>query len=378
MIVIDTAFLGGPGKGLLQLLRHLRGDRYSFIVCAFSYRHPKSTEFIDAIQASGYELRLLTQRFRFDPAAIVEAVRIARKEKVTMVQSHGYKAHVVASIVTARLLIPWFAMTHGWTCENWKVRFYNQIERLLLKRADIAGAVSSPLHREIVRLRGPDRPSHLILNAVDANEIKGEKGGDAVRSRHDIPANHTLLGVFGRLSPEKAPLIALEAFHHLCQEFENVSLLFVGDGPLRAAIRERATELDLEKRVILADHQSRMRDFYEAIDLLVIPSLSEGLPNVLLEAMALGVPSLCTRAGGIPDVIEHDVTGWLVSPGDVNGLTNQLRKVVAAPGRRQQVASAARDSLYPRFSASTRADLFLSIYDELHYIKRISATKAVT
>jgi len=364
-IFIDTAFIGGPGKGLLQLLRHQRSERYSYVVCTFSYNMPKSTEFIDAVRAAGHEIRLLPQRFRFDPAALFEAFRVAREEPFALVQSHGYKTHLIAFALAKRLHLPWFAMTHGWTWESWKVKAYQQLERLLLKQADIAGTVSHPLFRELKDLRRDDRPSRLILNAVDVDEIRGELSGDDIRARFHVTPSQTVLGIIGRLSPEKGSFEALEAFQRVYQELSNTVLLYVGDGPQNAALKQRVAERGLERRVFFAGYQSEMRGFYDAIDLLVIPSLSEGLPNVLLEAMAMGVPSISTRVGAIPDVVQHGKTGWLVSPGDIADLADGLRKAVAITSQWPAIGEAARESLFPRHSPVARVDQFTAVYDEL-------------
>ncbi|QEG36039.1 glycosyltransferase family 4 protein [Bythopirellula goksoeyrii] len=365
MIIIDTAYIGGPGKGLLQMLKYQRSERYNFVICTFEYRKPKSIEFIDAVRSAGHELRLLPQRYRFDPAALFKAFDIVRTEHIDLVQSHGYKAHVVAFVISMRKRLPWLALTHGWTWENWKVRVYNQLERVLLKQADIAAAVSPPLLKELEKIRGAQLRSRLIPNAVDADEIQGHLGGHAVREEYDIPSDHVLLGVFGRLSPEKGVAEVLVAFHSVYSGVKNVTLLFVGNGKLATPLKSRVAELGLESQVKFAGYQSDMRDFYDAIDILVIPSLSEGLPNVLLEAMSLEVPAVCTRVGAIPDVIRHGETGWLVLPGDSHCLADQLREVILNPELRQKVASSARASLHPRFSPATRAKQFELIYDEL-------------
>jgi glycosyltransferase involved in cell wall biosynthesis len=365
MIIIDTGILGGPGKGVLQFLQHETSRRYSYVLCGFQYRRPKSTQFVDAALAANCDLCLLPQRFRFDPLAIREACRIARAKGVALVQSHGYKSHLVAQLVSNHLNLPWLAMTHGWTREDWKVCLYNSLERRLLKRAEIAAVVSPPLLEEIATLRGPTRPTRLILNAVDPDEIKGEDDGAAIRRRYGIPGDRTLLGIFGRLSPEKGVLVGLDAFARVARQGTDSHLIFVGDGPLAPALHQQLVALRLIQRVTLAGYQSEMRGFYKAIDLLVIPSLSEGLPNVLLEAMALGLPSVCTRVGAIPDILRNRETGWLVPPGDASALAGRLSKVILAKNHLQSVGAAAQESLYPRFSPAVRVAEFLSIYDEL-------------
>jgi glycosyltransferase involved in cell wall biosynthesis len=365
MIVIDTSILGGPGKGLFQLLRHETSGNYSYILCGFSYRNPRSTQFIDVARAAGCDLRLLPQRFRFDPSAIAVALKIARSEGVDLVQSHGYKSHTVALAIARRCRVPWLAMTHGWTQEDWKILLYNRLERVLLKWADIAATVSPPLYDELLALRGPNRFSRLIMNAVDPAEIKGVEGGTVIRDRYGVPTDATVIGVFGRLSPEKGVLNGLEAFAKVHQQHPTTHLMLVGDGQLSASIEARIHELGLGASVTMTGYQQQMRGYYEAIDLLMIPSLSEGLPNVLLEAMALEVPAVCTRVGAIPEVIIDGENGWLAEPGDCSDLASRLECAVSDKAQRHAMGVRARESLHPRFSPVHRAKQFVSIYDEL-------------
>ncbi|MEO2048025.1 MAG: glycosyltransferase family 4 protein [Pirellulales bacterium] len=365
MIIIDTVYLSGPGKGVLQLLQHDKSQQYTYIVCAFNYRNPKSTQFIDSARAAGHDVRLLTQRFRFDPKAIFEALIIARSEQVNLLQTHGYKGHVIALVLSKKLSIPWFAMTHGWTWQDKKVLLYNKFERWLLKRADIAATVSSPLFQEIKKLRGPEYDTRLIFNSVDEKQISGDIGGEAIREQYNISSEKMLLGVFGRMSPEKGVLLMLEAFRELNRQLPDVQLIYVGVGPQRTALEKVIADFNLTDRVILAGHQVKMRDYYEAIDLLIIPSLSEGLPNVLLEAMVLGVPVISTSVGAIPEVIQHGQNGWLVPPDNTDALAEQLVSVLKVPEKMRQIGIAGQESIYPRFIPSERACKFKSIYSKL-------------
>jgi glycosyltransferase involved in cell wall biosynthesis len=368
MIIIDTAILGGPGKGILQFLRHETSGEYSYIVCGFEYRRPRSTQFIDMARAAGCDLRLLPQRFKFDPLAISHALGIARAEGVSIVQSHGYKAHVIAFTLAHRLKIPWLALTHGWTSEDWKIRAYNNLERLLLKRADIAATVSPPLYEEVQSLRGTKRPTHLILNAIDPKEISGSETCNAIRTRFGISANSCVIGVFGRLSPEKGVFIGIESFAEVARAEDRFHLLIVGDGQMYGETKARIHELGLGNRVTLAGYQQDMKGYYQAIDLLMIPSLSEGLPNVLLEAMSLEVPAVCTRVGAIPEVIHDGENGWLVKPNDAPELARRLTEILEHADRLPLIGASAKKSLYPRFSPEHRVKEFVSIYDELLHL----------
>ncbi|QDT73346.1 glycosyltransferase [Lacipirellula limnantheis] len=365
-IIIDTATLGGPGKGILQFLRHETSGKYSYIVFNFKYRSPRSTQFIDMARDAGCDLRLLPQRFKWDPSAVLHALDIVRSEGVAIVQSHGYKAHAIAQVVTQTLGKPWLAMAHGWTCEDWKVRMYNALERLMLRRADFAGAVSPPLFQELLSLRGTKRPTRLILNAIDPTEIGGQETGAEIRARYGISASACVIGVFGRLSPEKGVLDGLEAFAEVATSSQaRLQLMIVGDGQEYGVIKARVCELGLDDRVTLAGYQQEMKGYYEAIDLLMIPSLSEGLPNVLLEAMSFGIPAVSTRVGAISEVIREGENGWIAEPGDYRGLARRIEQALADGNQLSTFGANARRSLHPRFSPQRRAKEFVSIYDEL-------------
>jgi glycosyltransferase involved in cell wall biosynthesis len=365
LILIDTAITGGPGKGLFQLLKHAPAGEFEYVLCNFHYRKPRSKEFINEARSLGLNLHLLSQHFRFDPSPLWQAACLLRSTHCNLLQTHGYKGHLIALILAKILRVPWIAFEHGLTAEDWKIRIYQRAQLWALKYADMAVAVSPPLYRTVSSLRGAKRPTALILNAIDPQELKGTVGGKALRLQLGLPDDDIVLGVFGRLSPEKGHHLLLQAFSEVLRARPKAFLLIVGDGQERARLVRQAEELGIAPRVRFAGHQTGLRDYYEASNLMVLPSLSEGLPNVLLEAMSLGLPAVATNVGAVREVICDGQNGWIVPPGTAAGLAEVIKRVLSEPNTLAMVGERARQSLFPKFSAAARASSILELYQRV-------------
>ena len=365
LAISDTGIIGGPGRGLFQLTRNAPLYGGDIVLCTFKYTKPRSTEFIEFAQKSGFPLCLLRQHFAFDPSALWQACAVYKEQKCDMLQSHGYKAHLAAYAVTKMLGAPWVAWTHGWTTENLKVRLYHQVENCLLKYADAVVAVSKPLYDAAVKLRGDQSTVRLIPNSVDPLEIRGLSGGLEIRKRFAAEPGSVLIGSFGRLSPEKGHAYLLQALAQVFKDFPKAKLLLAGDGPRANHLQKMVQDLGLQGRVVLVGHQTYLRDYYEALDLFVLPSLSEGLPTVVLEAMLMAIPVLATDVGDVKNIIQDGHTGWIVPPGDSTVLAEKLGMLLSNPAALKETASRARAALYPKFCPKERARKVFEFYQQV-------------
>lgn len=366
LILNDTAILGGPGKGILQYLRHYHHDDTEFVVGVFESRRHTSSEYKERLLAENHEIRIFRERFRFDPGLILQVLRELRNGEYDILQTHGYKTHLLGMIAKKRLGIPWLAFLHGWTAENFKVKFYHALDRYSIRAADTVVAVSQDLEQFAVDARGSTENIHFVPNAIDSEvDLKRDQGGEAVREKLGVKADELLIGVFARLSPEKGHRFLLRA---LAAERENLppfKVVIAGRGPERESIERLRDELGLAEQVLFAGYTRYMRDYFEAIDLLVLPSLLEGLPNVILEAAVMGVPAMACDVGAVRFVIEDGVNGWVLEPGSVDSLRKKLRTALSDKERRQQVAKEASERVFPRFAPDTRANFFHDLYLKL-------------
>jgi len=342
----------------MQLYAHPMLRELNYLICNFDYGGRISTEFNDTVAAEGYNLKLLTQRFGLDPAPIQQVRDIMREGGHNLIETHGYKGHLIGYCLSRFHGVPWVAVAHGWTAENWKIEIYNALERFLLKRADAAVAVSPPLFETLTALR--KKPSarehtHLVFNAIDLQEPP----------QRQLAEETLTLGVIGRFSPEKGQDVMLDALPAVIAEHPKLRLRIIGDGQERPALEARAEQLGLKDHVVFTGWRSDMPAQYAQLDALVLSSRSEGLPFAVLEAMSYGLPVIATRVGAIDHVIDEGKTGWIVEPGNPAALGRGINAALADLAEFSRVGEAGRASLHPRFSPDERARSMHALYSEL-------------
>lgn len=363
LIIIDSAFIGGPAKGVLQLAGFLHSQNIPYIVATFQYKNPKSTDFINALREKKLNFELLPQRFSFDPAPLKKLGHIIKNNNCTILQTHGYKGHVCALPLAKKFDLPWLALTHGWTYENLKVKGYNALERYLLRFPDHVATVSPPLVEEIKSIRN-NQDVTLIYNAVEPFS-PAQEAASQIKADFSIPGTTALYVTAGRLSPEKGHRILLEAWAGFAATQPDAILLIAGDGPELENLTQCIKKLQLEQSVRLLGHQKNLAGLYTVADAFILPSLSEGLPNVLLESMAASIPFIGTRVGSIPGIITHEENGLLCEPGSVESLTQVLLLFAKMPKPQKQTLVTNAKHLVERFSVEARGEQFLNIYSAL-------------
>jgi len=169
----------------------------------------------------------------------------------------------------------------------------------------------------------------------------------------------------GRLEGEKAFDVLLRSTYDLVRRGYDARVVIVGEGGERAKLERLAAELGIADRILLPGWQADVKRYFEAMDLFALSSFREGLPNVLLEAMALGVPVVATRVNGVPRLVQDGRNGFLVEAGDQEGLTTALVGLMKNDGLRELFRSAARRTVETRFSFPTRMTNLKRVYDEL-------------
>ena len=364
LIMIAAEQISGPGKGVLQLVEHAAASGFEYVLCNFDRKTHSVGEFVSEAQRRKLDLRLLRQRTALDPALIVQARRLVQNHDIEIIQTHGYKSNTIGFLLRILCRRPWIGFAHGFIEVGWKNRLYNRIERLVLRRADRVVAVSGAMKELLVRHGIGAHKVRVIHNAIAPRESIPGASGLEVRQRHGIAPSDKVVGVFGRLNPEKGQRVLLKALETTVRSVQGVKVLIVGDGQDRVALEEFCRRRGLSNHVLFLGYRKDIPDYYGAIDLLVQPSFSEGSPNTVLEAMSFGVAVLATAVGGVPEIIQNG-NGVMVPPNDPDALASKMIELLADPMFRREIGEKGRSSLYPRFSADTRVREIVGLYDEL-------------
>lgn len=249
---------------------------------------------------------------------------------------------------------------------------YHRATRLLnmatYARNDHVFAVSDDVRRSISYPRLIHNrtmpPSETLYHGPDHAALAASEGADGVRRELDIPENAPLIGVVANFKEHKGHRYALLAAATVVAERPAARFLLVGLGPLQDDMRSLARSLGIENNVVFAGFRQDVPRIVRTLDLFLLPSTHEGLPIALVEAMALGVPAVAAAVGGIPEVIEHDVSGLLVEPRDPTGFANAILALLADQPRRSRMgmeaARRARD--FDIRNAVARTE---TVYEEL-------------
>jgi sugar transferase (PEP-CTERM/EpsH1 system associated) len=230
--------------------------------------------------------------------------------------------------------------------------------RFFCVSADIAAAAEA--HRIV-----PRRKLHVVPNGIDTDRFRDRGEGNGVRTSLGIPPGAPVVGTVGRLCEIKRQDLLIRAFQQVRARPAEAHLLFVGDGPWMGPLRELVAGLGLSERAHFAGYQPRPAPYLQAMDVFALTSRSEGMPLVVLEAWAAGVPVVATRVGGLPELVDDGRTGILVDFGDEAALAHALGGLIADPSRARRVGEAGRERVESRYSLRRMAGEYQRHYDEL-------------
>lgn len=291
-----------------------------------------------------------------------------RARRPDVLHAHRYKETIVGTLAAAAAGVPAVVSTvHGLVgTEGYrgmaalKMRLNDWMERRVidLRHATVV-AVSQDMARRLAsRVRVPPT---IIPNGI---EFPVPSGGRPPSWPSDAPAG-PVLGTACRLVPVKGLDRLLDAFARVVEEAPDARLLVLGDGPLRAGLEGRAAALGLSRRVWFAGHQPEVARWLAGVDLFVLPSLAEGLPMALLEAMALGRPVVASRVGGIPEVVRDGVEGRLVPPGDVEALAQACLAFLNDPPALGSAGARARRRVAEAYTIDATGPRYIDLYRRL-------------
>ncbi len=365
-----TGFGGGPEKTILNSPRYLPPLGYQ---AACAYLHPPDESGLESLrgraEAAKAELITIEDRGPLDWSLVGKFIRLCRQRHVRIWHAHDDKSNALGLLVRMRVPMKLVTTAHGWGANlglnPWKSRLYRACSQISLRRYEMSIAVSPDLQQMLVdwRLR-PERVV-LIENAIDTAQFARQFSQAEARRRMGLPDDGLVIAALGRLAPEKGFDALVQAVAAVRQSGRQVNLWIGGEGPLRDALTTLIDQLQVADSVRLLGHLGDPRDFLQAADLFVLSSVSEGLPNVVLEAMALGTPVISTRVAGVPRVIEDGVHGLLVDIGQADPLVDAIIRLVDDAELRRRLASAARQRIEQHYDFGLRMQKVARVYDRM-------------
>jgi glycosyltransferase involved in cell wall biosynthesis len=323
------------------------------------------------------ELSFELSSAKFAPARLIKLADRMRRRYFKLICTHGYKSNVIGHALSRLTGCPQIGFVRGWIAENQKVKQYEKIERWILLRTDWVVCVSELQARQL-RSRRRGRPAPFVIPNAALLKRTNQHSVNRVGFRRQLGLQEDAcwIGSVGRLSVEKGHRYLIEALPALRIQIPKLRLVVLGDGPERPRLERQVRRLGVSDAVYFAGFHNDVSSWMQAFDLLVNPSLTEGLPNVLLEAMALGTPVIATAVGAVPELLGDDRFGLVVPPGDSAALGRAVYQLASDPtGARQLVQDAYTrlDDYRPERQNQLLLDLYATV---LKRSARASAERA--
>lgn len=312
------------------------------------------------LSAAGIEYSFIRESGRFDSGVVPQIRSLADKYGAQVVWTNSVKSHFLVNQAAVQKTAKWVAFHHGYTSTDFKMRLYNELDRLSLRNADMVLTVCEPFARQM-EARGVDRERIRVQHMPIRPFENSTAAGAQLRNELGLAPDEDVVLSIGRLSHEKGHLDLVKAFAQLCTKGTRAKLVLVGDGPERAGLEQAARQAGIAGKVVFAGHRDDAKNFYGVAKVFALPSFTEGTPNVLLEAMAAGVTVVATAVGGVPELASNDKNALLIPARDPAALTEALQRVLGSAELRERLTQAAQEvvaSHAPRLYYERMRDLF--------------------
>lgn len=325
--------------------------------------HPKPL--LIACQDAGVSYHSFIMKAGYSNRGVREILLYLQREGVSVVHNHGYKANILMGVTSSRCRrgARLVSTVHGWTATSGfsRIAVYESLDRLILRRADSVVVVSrSMLADPRLRSISPEK-LHYIPNGISHEYDELSLLDPILRS---FCNQSFIIGCIGRLSVEKAHRCLLEALHILCCQGIDVKLLLFGDGPEMGGLQELVVELNLDDRVLFAGFKKDAAAYMKLMNVFVLPSLTEGSPIVLLEAMRSGIPIVATNVGGIPDMLTDQVSALLVDSGSKVSLAEGIKRIIDDPELASRIGAEGKIAFLRDFTDTNMAARYQLVYLE--------------
>jgi len=357
-------------RPLENLVSGLESNMFSQVICYLRGDNDKHTEF----EAWGHEViglnMTLARNKGFQPSVVFKIARIIKERKIDIVHCQRHKPTVYGTLAAYLAGEDLKVISHvrGLNrTRNFRRRLLN---RLLFKRIARIIAVSNGVREDIVKSNSIAIREKVVTvyNGINVEPFLDSKlTRKQARTRLGLPPKQGFVyGTVARLVETKGQKVLLRAFAKVYERYPDSWLVFAGAGRLESELSALATDLDIHERVVFLGFRTDIPEILKAYDVFVLPSIAEGLPGALLEAMASGIPVIASRVGGVPEILNSPDLGVMVSPSAVDELSMAMEQLCSMDDmRRNEVGKALRQRVLEKFTKEKMVSAMIDQYLEV-------------
>jgi glycosyltransferase involved in cell wall biosynthesis len=356
--------IGGGESHLLDLVENLDKQIFDPVVLSFT-----DGPMVERLKGMGIPTHLIHTEKPFDFFKWKQVKRLMEAEKIELVHAHGTRAHSNVSWAARKLNLPIVYTVHGWSFHDnqsfplKKLRVLG--EKYLTGKANVNISVSQSVHETGKKYFSSYR-SIIIPNGINQQKFNPARELKDIRSELGIPKDALLVLFLARFTEQKQPLTMINAFQKAAAQNNQLRLLMVGDGELKREADALVAGSGMSNKIFMQSFRQDVPDILAAADIYVLPSLWEGLPLGLLEAMAMGKAVIASKADGTKEVIQHETNGIMVNVENLEQeVTNAILRLAGDASLRQRLGQQARTTVTSGFSAAGMTRQVEEIYQQL-------------
>jgi len=356
---------------MLQLAKHMKREGFQLEILLLYRRRgamPLVHPLIEEARNHGLEAEQLGGKAKLSPRDVSYISQQLKRERFSLIHTHDYKANILGGIAAKLAGVESIATVHLHTETTHRLRLYKIIDLLALRFFPKVITVSESLRQYLIANGLSPQKVVTVHNAVDLETFASGVSlynDKALRNRLGIGSDQPIVSTIGRLTSQKGHRYFLESAKRILEVLPETRFLIIGDGPLRDEFEGLSLSLGIAQAVRFLGYRQDIATLMSTSDVITMPSLREGLPYVLLEALALARPVVGTRVGGIPEVVKHGETGFLVPPKDSESLAEAIIQLLRNPEEAARLGERGRELVLREFNVETMVQKIAAIYTEV-------------
>ncbi len=366
--IIDSSGLYGAEIMLLNLMEEQRRMNLTPMLVSLCDLSDQNNEMAEEAKKRDLTALQFKMKRGYSLNSAIKLVHLAQEAHVAIIHSHGYKGDILIGSLPKHIRrIPMVRTQHGRTSTKKlsKIWFYEVLDCLIMRRmAAVVRVNRAEVRQQSVNCL-PDAHSCIIENGIPELQFDPQAVFRSDPAVYEFCKDGFVIGTIARLSEEKGLIHLINALRILSQHNTTVKAVIIGEGPQRQSLEAMVNDAGLAGKILFAGYRDYAYNYLPYFRVFVLPSLTEGLPITILEAMQAKVPIIASRVGGIPAVLENGKTGILVEPGNPNALADAINQVRSDPQGSMQMGKRARETALIKYSSRRMAQEYQRVYDTI-------------
>jgi len=357
--LLSSGGVYGAEKMVVSLAKGLERAGCRTILGVFDNTHVESSDVVTYMQQQNLPVVVIPCKGKIDWTTVDNIRHCIKLNNINLIHSHGYKTDLYGYLAVRHSGLPILATSHLWTRRTTSLRVYAYADQLALRRFNHVVAVSDEIAREIISSGVPPAKVSVIDNGIDLAAFRDPSPSVGAEFR---ASGMRIVGAVGRLVDQKGFDYLLRAIPRILKHFPSTVFLVAGEGTERAKLEALASQLNITRQVHFIGVRNDMPNVYASFDVFVLPSLNEGMPIALIEAMATAKPVVATRVAAVPKLVINGQTGLLIDPRDPEALSDAVCQLLEKPTYCETLGKAARARIEQQFSSEVMAQHYLQLY----------------